>query len=122
MATALVDFEHAFIPGPLIEELPAPLAIVEAEPEGENEKPIRLHTVRASLGDSILLSAVQDYMGANERNHNSAALFLYPGDEHYRRHFQWVVGMTNFPAAYVRVTLDRLRPRWDAERQPRKER
>ena len=47
MATAVVDFEPAFIPQPLTSEPPDPPAIVEVDPEHENETAQRLHTVRA---------------------------------------------------------------------------
>jgi hypothetical protein len=136
MATAVASIEPVFISGPLLEKLPeAPVRIhrpqsrwdaswnkqaaVEAEPGGE-EQPPRQHAKR--LGDSILYSAVVDYMGADERNHLSADLLLYPADEHYEAHLRWVCSLTNFPMHYLRATLDRLRPQWDALRQLKKER
>jgi hypothetical protein len=71
---------------------------------------------RANLGDSILLSAVEDYMGDNERNHLSAAKLLYPTDPYYVEHLRWVCGLTSLPMHHLRATLDRLRPIWNAER------
>ena len=85
------------------------------QPATERKLPER----RVNLGYAILYSAVFDYMGADVRNHRSAKLLLYPADEQYRQHLQWVVGMTDFSMTYLRATLDRLRPRWDAERRKR---
>jgi hypothetical protein len=86
-------------------------------PDDDDDQPAgRRRNIRANLGDSMLLSAVQDYMGADERNHLSAKMLLFPTDPHYAHHLRWVCGFTDFPLHYLRVTLDRLRPLWDAER------
>jgi hypothetical protein len=138
MATSVASIEPAYIAMPPIEDATAfirqPQAFWDAtaqattvEPpdspdEDEDEQPRTMRNIRANLGDSILLSAVQDYMGADERNHRSAELFLYPTDEHYTRHLRWVCGMTSFPLHYLRATLDRLRPRWDRARRNKKAR
>ena len=125
MATAVIDFEPAFLPSPPIEEPPALLAVVEADPEDQDGAPVELgkweRQRRSNLGISILLSAVQDYIGQDDRHHRSAALLLYPQDERYAHHLRWVCDFTDFPLHYLRSTLDRLRPQWNAARQ-RKER
>ena len=61
--------------------------------------PSGLHA-RTNLGVSILYSAVVDYMGDDERHHQSAALLLYPQDEHYAHHLRWVCDFTDFPLHY----------------------
>jgi hypothetical protein len=123
MATTVASVESTFIPGAPIEDVSirrphwdANWGMEEAGPDDDGEQPLRQYTRRANLGMSILLSAVQDYRGTNERDHNSAELFLYPDDEQYRRHLELVCDLTDFPLSYLRSTLDRLRPRWDAER------
>ena len=115
MATS-VAIETPTIPAILF----APIAIDHLggdQPATERKLPER----RVNLGYAILYSAVFDYMGADVRNHRSAKLLLYPADEHYRQHLQWVCGMTDFSMHYLRATLDMLRPRWDRARQLRKE-
>lgn len=86
-------------------------------PDDDDDQPVgRRRNIRANLGDSILLSAVQDYMGADERHHLSASTLLFPADRDHAEHLRWVCGLTDFPMHYLRVTLDRLRPQWDANR------
>jgi hypothetical protein len=102
----------------LIEPLAIP-AMLFAVADMGNDGPAterKLPERRSNLGYCILLSAVEDYMGGDQRNHRSARLLLYPADEQYAQHLQWVVGMTDLSMTYLRATLDRLRPQWDAER------
>jgi hypothetical protein len=91
-------------------------AVEESAPESVGATERKIPERRSNLGYSILLSAVEDYIGADQRNHRSARLLLYPADEQYAQHLQWVVGMTDLSMTYLRATLDRLRPQWDAER------
>jgi hypothetical protein len=117
VATAYASVEPVFIPIPLAEELPTVPQALEEDPDGPDEQPnLRKQSKRTNLGFSILLSAVQDYRGRDERAHNSAELLLYPGDEHYRKHLQWCCDLADLKPIWLRQTLDRLRPKWIAER------
>jgi hypothetical protein len=135
MATAFISIEPAFeLEDLIVPERDEPAfirrpqskwdarAIVEApvdesgpdddEPATERKTPER----RANLGFCILLAAVDDYRGSNEREHRSAALFLFPINEDYRAQLRWAIGLAGMSEFHTRKTLDRRRPRWDAER------
>ena len=134
MSTSVATVQPAFVPVPPTGELPEapaftrrresrwdvsvqPKATTVAEAiEGDELPNLMKQAKRSNLGASILLLAVEDYRGADERNHLSAAKLLYPTDPDYAAHLQWVCGMTGFPMHYLRATLDRLRPQWNAER------
>lgn len=112
MATACAAIEPVFLPLPLI------VPDETADPDGPDELPnLRQQARQSNLGISILLSAVQDYRGSGQRAHLSAALFLFPVDEHYRTHLKWCCDIADLAPVWLRQTLDRLRPQWDQERE-----
>ena len=76
---------------------------------------------RATLGLSLILLAISDYRTAPENSwmFGTAKGFLFPGkvDQEYRDHFDWVLAVARgIDADWLRETLDRARPEWDAER------
>ena len=76
---------------------------------------------RATLGLSLILLAISDYRTAPENSwmFRTAKGFLFPGkvDQEYRDHFDWVLAVARgIDADWLRETLDRARPEWDAER------
>ena len=114
------SFEPLHIPNLPIEELPAPIAVIEAEPEDQDGAPVELNEYEGSAGRTLAPASCfqpcTDHMGQDERHHRSAELLLYPQDEHYQTHLRWICDFTDFPLHYLRATLDRLRPQWDKAR------
>jgi hypothetical protein len=85
------------------------------EPAQQRKIPDRV----ANLGASIILQAIEDYCGRNEREHQSAALFLFPQTKKYADHLTWAIGQTELALQPTRRRLEALRPLWDAKRRKR---
>lgn len=72
---------------------------------------------KRDLGGAILLAAIDDYRSMDEEVHLDAKRFLYPQTADWRDQYEWAVGLTEgVNAAWLRDALDRLKPRWDADR------
>lgn len=70
-----------------------------------------------NLGAEILAMAVEDYRAGDCDEYESARRFLYPCTGHEREHFEWAVSMvSSVDPAWLRQSLDRMRPQWDAQR------
>jgi hypothetical protein len=85
------------------------------EPE-EQPKERQLPELALNLGAMIVQLAIDDYQGADEREHGSAALFLFPRTKAYADHFMWAIGQTEADPTATRWRLEALRPVWDANR------
>jgi hypothetical protein len=76
-----------------------------------------LRSPKRNLGCSILVTAIEDYMGLDEQAHASAAKFLFPSTAAYQEHYDWVVSMADgVNRIWLRGALDRARAAWDKER------
>jgi hypothetical protein len=96
------------------------VSILPKEPDDEPEAPAKERKIPErvpNLGASILLQAIEDYLGGDEREHRSAALFLFPKTKKYADHLSWAIGLTNLALYPTRRRLEELRPLWDAARQ-----
>lgn len=140
MATAVASVEPAFIPGLLTEESPnvpacipqpqsrwdssAAVAVPVEESDPEGEEPAKKETMGRSgnsLAAAILWLAVEDFRFGNRETHETARKFLYPEIPAAKEHLAAVCGMMNdLSFRALREALDRMRPQWDGERQPRK--
>jgi hypothetical protein len=91
------------------------------EPDDEPEEPKerKIPERFPNLGASILLQAIEDYCGRDEREHRSAALFLFPTTRAYENRLAWAVGQTELALHPTRRALEALRGVWDAERKKR---
>jgi hypothetical protein len=70
-----------------------------------------------SLGGAIFLVAIEDYRSADEQEHKSAALFLYPRTREWQEHYDWAVALTEgLDPAWLREALDRCKGQWDRQR------
>jgi hypothetical protein len=88
------------------------------EPEGDSEpKERKIPYHSPNLGASILLQAIEDYRGSDERVHRSAAIFLFPKTRAYSEHLSWAIGQTTMNEHHTRLQFEALRARWDAERE-----
>lgn len=76
-----------------------------------------VHLPKRSLGCSIFVIAIEDYLSLDDQTHTSAARFLFPTTDEYREHYDWVVSMaTGMNQKWLRDALDRARSRWDQRR------
>jgi hypothetical protein len=72
---------------------------------------------KRNLGCSILVAAIEDYMGMDEQSHASASQFLFPSTAAYQEHYDWVVSMADgLDRAWLRDALDRAKAGWDKDR------
>jgi hypothetical protein len=70
-----------------------------------------------SLGGAIFLVAIEDYRNADEQEHKSAELFLYPRTREWQEHYDWAVALTEgLNPAWLRDALDRCKRKWDRQR------
>ena len=70
-----------------------------------------------SLGGAIFLVAIEDYRSADEQEHKSAELFLYPRTREWQEHYDWAVALTEgLNPAWLRDALDRCKRKWDRQR------
>jgi hypothetical protein len=70
-----------------------------------------------SLGGAIFLVAIEDYQSADEQEHKSAELFLYPRTLEWQEHYDWAVALTEgLNPAWLRDALDRCKGKWDRQR------
>lgn len=78
-----------------------------------------------NLGAAIIAAAIADYRGLgyyadNLEDHIHAKHFLYPPNDNWQRHLNWVVSLaTGVDPGWLRSSLDRLKPRWDKQRAAR---
>jgi hypothetical protein len=98
------------------------VSILPKEPDGEPEEPAKERNIpelALNLGASILQLAIEDYRGSDEREHRSAALFLFPKTKKYADQLSWAIGLTKLALYPTRRRLEELRPLWDAAREKR---
>jgi hypothetical protein len=70
-----------------------------------------------NLGAEIMASAIADYRSLDPISHASAKEFLYPASWRAQRHFEWAVSLApTISAEWLRESLNRMQPTWDAER------
>jgi hypothetical protein len=70
-----------------------------------------------SLGGAIFLVAIQDYRSADEQEHKSAELFLYPRTREWQEQYDWAVALTEgLDPAWLREALDKCKNKWDRQR------
>jgi hypothetical protein len=75
------------------------------------------HTNTRSLGGAIFLVAIDDYRSADEQEHKSAELFLYPRTFAWQERYDWAVALTEgLNPAWLREALDRCKGKWDRQR------
>ena len=72
---------------------------------------------KRNLGGALMLSAIEDYRGVNQEAHLEAQRLLYPRNQVWQNHFDWMVSMTEgIDKCWLRDALDRERDKWDGER------
>jgi hypothetical protein len=77
---------------------------------------------KVNLGGAILLAAIKDYRGAEEKDHEDAQQFLYPETADWLERYEWVVAVAvGVNAAWLRDALDRSKAGWDMQRELRKQ-